>query len=231
MAGNDRPAGADRTVGCRRRSWSFPWETTAAASGSCASAGSRTRLRSGKTSGRCASCHCCLEPLMARMPDSSVGGAVTRAGRCHKRHIDDLSLAAMRAGTACTIPSLETLSRRQSVSRRARRLPASVTVRSRRHRIWHRPALPAVRSQAVIDANGLRPPYTVWPGQIAAAARRPGTYGARTEIRSIAIARIYGVPGQRIWPGPTGCGRPIRSMSASSLPSPRPTLGIGGDRE
>ena len=88
---------------------------------------------------------------------------------------------------ACTIPSLETLSRRVATVS----TPGTVTVRSgdtvygiaRRNRL---------SPQAVIDANGLTPPYTLWPGQV---LRLPGGPGHR--VRSgdslYAIARRYDV--------------------------------------
>ncbi len=89
---------------------------------------------------------------------------------------------------ACTIPSLETLSRRQRVSAS----PATVTVRTgdtvygiaRRYR---------QSPQAVIDVNGLRAPYTVWPGQTLRLPRGPG-HTVRNGDSLYAIARIYDVP-------------------------------------
>ncbi len=89
--------------------------------------------------------------------------------------------------TACTIPSLETLSRRSA----AGAVPANMTVRSgdtvygiaRRHR---------VSPQAVIDANGLMPPYTLWPGQVLRLPGGPG-HAVRSGDSLYAIAGQYGV--------------------------------------
>ena len=100
-----------------------------------------------------------------------------------------LALAAIVLA-ACTIPSLETLSRRQS-ARAVPTAPASVTVRSGDtvYGIARRYRQPL---QAVIDVNGLRPPYTVWPGQV---LRMPGGPGhtVRNGESLYGIARTYGV--------------------------------------
>lgn len=104
-------------------------------------------------------------------------------GRMSRATLLALAVAVL---AACTIPSLETLSRRSSS---VSATPASVTVRSgdtvygiaRRYR----------RSpQAVIDANGLRPPYTVWPGQV---LRLPSGRGHRVRRGDSlsAISRRY----------------------------------------
>ena len=67
----------------------------------------------------------------------------------------------------------------------------SVTVRSgdtvygiaRRH---------GVAPQAVIDANGLSPPYTLWPGQVLRLPGGPG-HTVRSGESLYAISRRYGV--------------------------------------
>ncbi len=93
---------------------------------------------------------------------------------------------------ACNIPSLETLSRRQAQADAPGAMPATVTVRSgdtvygiaRRYR---------QSPQAVIDANGLRSPFTLWPGQVLRLPGGPG-HTVRDGDSLYAIARRYDVP-------------------------------------
>ena len=102
-----------------------------------------------------------------------------------------LALAAALLA-ACTIPSLETLSRRNSTRASFVATPASVTVRSgdtvygiaRRHRL---------SPQAVIDANRLTPPYTLYPGQVLRLPGGPG-HTVRNGDSLYAISRRYDVP-------------------------------------
>ncbi len=122
---------------------------------------------------------------------------------------------------ACTIPSLETLSRRNAAAIATSATPASVTVRSgdtvygiaRRHR---------VSPQAVIDANRLTPPYTLWPGQVLRLPGGPG-HTVRNGDSLYAISRRYGITVADLARA-NGLRPPYTIYVGQQLAIPRPAL-------